>query len=433
MIRLCLNNVRRCHSVQARPSLGFVCGSAACLTLTSVSAFAQQSLTSSLTGPAAIEARHVDPASLPYTVKSGDFRLLITPSLGLDWNDNVGISQKAAVDDFILRPLLQFNASYPVTANNILTLSLGVGYDLYLKHNEYSGPRVLSGSELSYDIYVRDFWINLHDHAKYTQDSAGEAAVANTGNYGGLDNLIGFSATWDLRDLVLTLGYDHENFIASSSEFSDLDRASELPSARAGFRLNPRLTVGLEGSVSFTAYDQHVLNDNTGYSGGLYGDWRPGSAFSVNARAGYAYYSFEQTSLHVRAVDQDSWYAGITLQHAITEALAYSLSAGHELRLGVQADSAEDTYVRPGITWRLTKDVSLQGSFSYEHGTQGAAGAGGLAETYDYFGAGFGFSRAITKKLTASLNYRLTLRSSDSTARGYAQDVVGLLLTYKLQ
>ena len=28
----------------------------------------------------------------PYTVKAGDFRLLVAPSLGLDWNDNVNLS-----------------------------------------------------------------------------------------------------------------------------------------------------------------------------------------------------------------------------------------------------------------------------------------------------------------------------------------------------
>ena len=247
----------------------------------------------SLTSQEAIEARRIQAESMPYTIKRGDFKLLVAPSLGLDWNDNIGISGAAPQADFILKPMLKVNASYPVTANNLLTVSIGAGYDQYLEHEEYSGPRVLSGSQLSYDIYVKDFWINLHDNANYTQDAAGIAALANARRYGGLDNSIGQSTTWDLRDLVLTLGYDHENFIASSSDFEYVNHATELMSARAGFHFNPRLTAGLEGTVSSTAYDQPVLNNNIGYSGGLYADWRPGSYFRVQPRCGYMIYTFK--------------------------------------------------------------------------------------------------------------------------------------------
>lgn len=431
--RLYSHRFRRRHAAAVKPCPGCFCGLAAYVTLISTAAVAQESSSVSLTGPEAIEARRVHPESLPYTLKSGDFRLLITSSLGLDYNDNIGISHGSPLNDFIVKPFLTLNGSYPVTANNLLTCSVGVGYDVYVEHRDYSGLRLQSGSQLSYDIYVKDFWINLHEQAKYTQNAAGEAAVANTGPYGIFDNLLGFSTTWDLRDLVFTLGYDHENYVCSSANFDYTDHTSELISSRAGFRFNPRLTAGLEGTVSFTAYDQPVLNDNIGYTGGLYADWQPGSAFHLQVRGGYIYYSFQQTSHYILAMDQDAWYAGITVSHQVTEAVNYTLSAGHELRLGIQADSIEDTYVRAGITWKVIKDLSLQGSFSYEQGTQGASGTGGLLENYSWFGGGFGVSRAITKKLTGSLNYRLTVRSSDVSARGYTQDVVGLLLTYTFQ
>src|SRR5206468_1313888 len=95
------------------------------------------------------------------------------------------------------------------------------------------------------------------------------------------------SATWDLRDVVLNAGYDHESFISSTSVNDYLNRSSELLVARAGFRFNPALTAGLEASGSFVTsgleasgsfvtYDQKVLNDSQGYSLGLYGDLRIG-------------------------------------------------------------------------------------------------------------------------------------------------------------
>ena len=408
---------------------------------------AQQALQNSLAGDAAAEARRAMLSSQQYTLKTGDLKLLVTPSFNLSWNDNINVSQTSPQEDVILEPMLLLRASYPLTQDNWVTLRAGAGYDEYLEHSQYSGPRLLSGSELSFDFYVKDFWINLHDRSSFTEDSGGVAAVAgsgphggpNGGLYGGLNNTVGPTVTWDLRAVVLTLGYDHQNYLASSSQFDSQNHASELMLARAGLRLNPVLTTGLEGTGSLTEYDEKYLNDNQAYSLGGYADWRPGSHFQVQARAGYTVSLFEQTSQAtqtsqaIRATDVDSWYARLTLSHAVTEALTYSLSAGHELLPGITADTITDTYVRPSATWNLIKDVKLTGNVSYQDGQQGNSGqGGGIAEHFDWFTAGVGVSYSPTKRFTTSLNYRLTLRSSNAADRSYTQDMVGLLITYNL-
>ena len=114
----------------------------------------------------------------PYTIKTGDFRLLVTPSLELDWNDNINLASSGPQSDFILRPMLGLNAAYPLTYRNVLRLNTAFGYDIYLEHPSTAASRVLSGSQLSFDTYVKDFRINVHDRFQYTQDSAGQAAVA---------------------------------------------------------------------------------------------------------------------------------------------------------------------------------------------------------------------------------------------------------------
>jgi len=120
---------------------------------------------------------------MPYTFKSGDFKLLVTPSLNLSWNDNVNLSRTNALQDFIFFPALGLRMSYPLTQRNLLQLDVTFGYQEYLEHNEYSRWSVKSGSALSYDIYVKDFWINLHDRFSYEQNPSQEAAVAATGNF----------------------------------------------------------------------------------------------------------------------------------------------------------------------------------------------------------------------------------------------------------
>jgi hypothetical protein len=409
-------------------------GLAATLLLVARAAPAQEALRSSMAGQAAAEARRFQPESLPYSFQTGDLRVLVTPSLGLDYNDNVNTAESDAEDDFILRPMLQLGLNYPISQHNLLNLNVGFGYDHYFQHDELSTWRLTSGSELSFDIYVKDVRINLHDRFSYTQDSSQEAAVANESDYGNFQNTAGLSASWDLRDVTLSAGYDHLNVISMGNEFDSQDRASELIFGRAGFKLHPFVMTGVEGSASFTRYEKPLLNDNTSYSLGGYVDWQPGSYFRVQPRGGYVIYQFDQTSSLIRAEDQNSWYADVTLTHQPTEFLSYSVSIGHELRLGVQSDLIEDTYARWNGNWGIFEDVTVTTSLSYEHGEQQAdTASGSLSETYDWFGGGVGASYAVTEAATVSLNYRLTLRASDLSSREYTQNLVQLQLTYRLQ
>jgi hypothetical protein len=386
-------------------------------------------------------------SSLPFTFKAGEFRVLATPSVGLDWNDNIFLSKDNRHDDFILKPLLTLKATYPVTQKNLLQLNIGVGYEKYFLHDELSTWFLQSGSEVSFDIMVKDLQINLHDRFTYSQDSASEAQVANTGEYANINNTVGLLATWNLQDVILSAGYDHGNIFSPSAEFDSQARSTEAFLARAGLRIHPELTAGVEGGASFTTYDEKILNDNTSYNAGVYADWRVSPHFRIQPRAGYSIFQFQNTSQSgvtvpgiftngpaVQTKNLNSWYAGLTLSHQVTEALSYSLSAGHDVQPGIQSDAAEIWYVRSSFDWKIVKNMAFQTQFTYQHGETGIGNIqGNLKETYDSLGGGFNLSRAIMKKVTLALNYRLTVRYSDIPIREYIQNLVSLQLTYRPQ
>ena len=129
------------------------CWLAASLLAWGVTAPAQDALRDSLAGDAAAEAQQRGEMATDYTIKQGDFRMLVTPSLELDWNDNINLASSGQLQDFIVRPMVGVNLSYPLTYRNVLRLNMGIGYDAYLEHPNYSGVRVLSGSMLSFDTY----------------------------------------------------------------------------------------------------------------------------------------------------------------------------------------------------------------------------------------------------------------------------------------
>ncbi len=319
------------------------------------------------------EARRARQELAAYTVKIDDLRLLASTSLELDWNDDINGTRYNPLSDFILRASGQILASYPVSQSSFLNVNFAAGYDDYLRHSQYSYWLIGSGSEVALDIDAGQLTFDLHDRMAYTQDSALEGAVAGTGFYGYFQNDAGISGNWDLNQVNLALGYDHVNLVASSPAFDYLTHASEDFFARAGLRMHPRLVVGSEATVALTGYERQVLNDNTAYSAGLFGDWRPSSAIRIVPRAGYTAYLFDQTSRTVppiKAVDEDAWYVDLTASHQLTDALGLSLSAGRQLRLGVESDSVDAWYVRPGLNWALARDWALAGAGFYEHGHQ---------------------------------------------------------------
>jgi hypothetical protein len=374
-----------------------------------------------------------------YTYKNGDFRLWATPALDLQCLDNIEISQANREADFIVRPQLGLVTTYPISQQNLLRLDFTVGYNTYLTHDNLDGLYLQSGSGLSFDLYLKEVLINLHDKISYVQDSSQYSAVANTASYGTFQNTAGLSASWDARRMVLSAGYDHLNVQTTSSQFNDTDRATEMLFARAGYVVYSKLTAGLETSASFTTYDQALLNNNQSYSLGAYADFMPDAYFDFQPRAGYVIYQFDQNSRSLQTSDLNSWYADLKVTHAVTDAISYSIDAGHRVGLGVQSDAMETWYVTPSATWNLTKDWSLHTSMSYENGQQGTgstlATPGGslVSENYSWFTGTLGVSHPITSRIAFNFNYRLTTRSSSSQGRGYSQNELELQLTYHPQ
>lgn len=398
-----------------------------------VSVQAQEALQNSIAGQNASVSRTKALQNPDYTIKYGDFRLLITPSSSFSWNDNVNLSETNKISDYILSPSVGVRASYPFSEYNVLFLDINVGYDRYLDHPNLSSFQLnsTSGTGLSFDIGIEDVNINIHDWMHYSQDGAQNGTIANTANYGTFDNTAGLAVDWHLNKATLSAGYDHENVLSTSAEFDSINHSSELLFVRPSLQINPKVRVGAESTATFTTYSQDTLNNNDAYTLGLFTDLNPGKAVAISARGGFTTYQFQQSSTSVATSDQNSWYAGLTLSHQPFDHVSYSIDAGRQVQLGTQSDLTENWYVRPNITWNIIKDWDLGTGFFYEHGKQGVGNiTGNLNETYDWYGGSLNLQHQLSQSFSVGLNYRLTFRSSDIPNNGYTQNVIGLQLTY---
>ena len=233
------------------------------LVLTWLLAFAknvhsQEALRLSLAGESVTEALHQAENT------SGFYNLLLGPTawrflagLSADYNDNVRLQQQNHEGDFIFRPNFKTQMQWPVTEKNSLDFSLGIGYLDYLQHRDLNQLYINPGSGISFDIYIGDFAINLHDRVSVTQNTYENPAANGNGIKARLENTTGTSVAWDLNKAVVTAGYDHANYMPlGSSQPQPADAASENLYINGGLRLRPEILMGVEAGGGLISYGQ---------------------------------------------------------------------------------------------------------------------------------------------------------------------------------
>lgn len=392
----------------------------------------QEALRNSLTQQSISQAYHAQQDTQPYNIKAGDLRMSVTPSIGLSYNDNINLTKTDPSSDWILTPMVRFGGFYPLTENNILNLGVGIGYSKYFEHDSQSGLQVDANSGVSFEFQIKDFQFDVHERFSYSQDPVMQSELAQISDFAQFHNTIGALGTWDMGDVTSSLGYDHANSITSGSTLTSRDQSSEMLVGRTGLKLHPDLTTGVEATGSFASYNKQVLNNNTSYSIGAYAEYKPGAAFRISPRVGYSEYFFQQTSQSVQTANSGSWYADLMISHRITDVISYSIDAGRSTSLGIQSDLVQSYYVRPSLNWAGIQDLSTSLFLSFESDTQGVGNlAGNLTEKYNQVATGFNLQYPIMKKLSASLNYRITIRSSNDKDRDYTQNLVSLQLAYR--
>ncbi len=364
----------------------------------------------------------------PYTVRWGELKLQAGASLAGEWNDNVNLSHDSPQADFIVSPMGNLGVFWPVTDVNALNFSLGVGYEKYLQHDDYDYLIVSPGSQLSWDITIKDFKLNLHDQFSYYEDPTVYGAVSGVARFGGFNNTAGILGTWDLHDVVLSLGYDHFNFIPSTSTYEYLRRASDFALFRASFQVHPSANVGIEATGGPSEYSQPVLQNNVTYSLGAFAQWQATEHISLQPRGGYYAYNFSSLG-PLPSSEQNGYYLSLKFKHDLRHNINYSWEVGHETFFGIYSSLTEQWYGTASINWRIIQYLSATTDFRYETATQPLDLQ--LSDNYNRMSVDFRLSCPIKKKLTASLEYRYWLKKYELLqSQDYEQNRLILQMAY---
>ncbi|MES2570033.1 MAG: outer membrane beta-barrel protein [Verrucomicrobiota bacterium] len=384
----------------------------------------------SLAGSAASEARRASSAPpFIYNLKAGPIIFDLNAGLDIEFNDNINLSDDNRKADVILRPGIELNSFWQITQLNALRFDLGLSYATYLDNSDVNASAVLiaPNSQLSFDIFVGDFKINLHDRFSIQQDPIDNILISDTANYLRFENAAGLSVLWDLNDVQLVLGYDHYTFKSLEGEFDYLDRSEEQFAFSAAFRLNDANTVGIDTGMALVDYDENFNNDGVTYQAGGFWESTISNYLRLRLAAGYQGINFDSGGLNGDTGDSHSPYAVLTLAHRLNPYITETLSAGHETRLGLTTNTVDLTFARYTASWRMNPAITLNFNAFFEDANESG---GFLSENAQRYGGGVSFDYQLTQKLLVGVRYQYTLKESDIERRDYYQNRVGLHLNY---
>ena len=437
----CQYSVTNLNLIQARFSLRSILFFLAIISmlLTAMHCQGQEALRLSMAGDLAATYRHQYNSSLGY------YNLLVGPTawrfvggLATEYNDNVRL-QENAESDLVLRPNLNVQMHWPVSLKNSFDVSLGVGYSEYVQHQDLSQIYITPLSGLSFDVYVGDFKINVHDQINITEYAyQNPGAGGNNKNLISLQNTAGTDALWDLDNVVSSLGYDHANYLSLSHSQGQPDVSSENLFGNAGvWALPSQLLLGLEAGGSLINYNQQTLSGSpvanaVQWNIGAFASAQISQNISIRLDSGYSDYIPDSAGTNLLTSDTSGFYLSLSISHRVNKVLSYTLSAGRSTDLSAYGQPQTYYFVRLNPNLNLFNKYSLGTQFWWQQASDVYNSATAGIGKYDQYGVGFNINHDINKHLSASVYYQFVKYSgSNLSVTRYTDDIVGLSFNYR--
>jgi hypothetical protein len=390
----------------------------------------QESIRASLAGDQAAFARRPALSNAGYNLQLGPVLAKFSASLGLEFNDNITLSENGRESDLIVRPSLYANTLWQVSELNALRLDLGIGYAAYASHSQFDTQSLLIApqSALSFDVYIGDFRITFFDQFSLLQNPVDEIDLANVGRFPRFENAAGITVLWDLNKVILIGGYTHYNFESLDSNFSYLDRNEDQFVFSGSVRATNTLSVGVRATGGLVNYNHNFNNDSAWYSFGPFLETQLTPYIHASLEGGYQGGSFNTGGLNQDTSGLSTVYARLQLTHRINRYVTETFDIGRDAMLGYTTNTTELTYVRYAAIWRVNSKATLALEAFYEHGLDSPSDF--ESERVNRYGIGANLDYRLGRHLTTSLGYWFIDRTSDLPDRSYYQNRVLWGITY---
>jgi hypothetical protein len=406
----------------------FVCAFSAALVNMTDQAKAQGVVDESLSGESVAEQLRQSGVDQPYNLRLGPVSVRAEAGVTTTYNDNINLSKTGELADFIITPGVTLKGNWNVTDLNTLTFNIGIGYQMYLSHEEDDCLLVSPDSEAQFNFFIGEVAINIHEGFSYQQDPTQIGQLSNTVRLSRFNNIAGISAVWDLNTVMVSLSYDHSNLWVTESAFDYLTNQSDTFSPKVTYKISDSISTGLSLAFSDVRYDESFQNDYTTESAGPFVDATLSKNLSVTGQFGGYFSQFDTGGGNGDNENVVSYYGSLGINHRINEYVQESLTAGREYVPGLTSNFTERVYANYTATWQATPYFNLGGNLLWENLNDSDAT---IRETSNRYGAGLVANDNLTDHTSLTLQYQYLLKDANPSYLGYQQNQVTLNLYYK--
>jgi hypothetical protein len=377
-----------------------------------------------------------------YNISIGSGGLNFSAGFRTMYVDNVYLSYTNVRDDVILVPECDLAAFFPIGLSNSLACDIGLAYYDYLKNSRLnsSTPAVNPNSQLTFNLRTGDFTIGFDESFSYqvlpfyeTQNQFYN--LYNTAQFRRFDNLLGTTVKWDLRDLVVTAAYHHDNFWSDGGHYSYIDHASEIFNTDATLKLSRMVAAALEASGSLNNYGNNSIYNTSRARVGPALRLDVSEFITIRAGAGYERINFDSSP--AGALDlgsQDTYYAYGKIDHRITQFLSQSIAGSHDNQIGFNAANLEGTHLIYSLNWQPTRTLTVSPYVSanwYNESDGPNASSRLYHEQFTFVHAGIEAARQFGRHWRGKLSWNYNSIDANITYDGYAQNIAIAEITYQ--
>lgn len=361
---------------------------------------------------------------------------------GFEYNSNVTRSKTNPVSDYIGTLMLNIDANYRLTQNNVLSISTAVGFDHYFNHPELapygSGNYVLNvlpGSTIAFDVRAGPVYFTFYDRISVRPAVNNAFALNAQSIFGVFQNDAGMAMNWAINSKwALSVNYNNSISTAMEKRYNQFNR--QIDSIQTVLTYSPQGTwaMGLEGGVSLLDYEQPVLNDAIMGNLGMFFRTQLGSTTFLRVSAGIQQFDFEKPSVPPPLGtgdfnDLSDYYLNFSISNQINNRLSHVLSLGHESALNLTSNFITANFINYGMSIITSKGgrLSLTGFF------EDARPSSPINQT-DLIQYGFDtyYNHQITSKIRMGVGYHFGRTDSESPTGDFDQHAFNLDFTTAL-
>ena len=380
-----------------------------------------------------------------YNFRLGNVDFVVAAGLGLEFNDNINLSETDRLADLILRPELDIEGIWRTSESSRLRFGVGLSYAKYVSNPEFDSDSVLISptSALAWTLRTGAFTITLRERLSYQEDPFDQPQISGIANYGRWENQAGIQVDWEANDRTkITFGYDRYDLWATDAAFQSQDRGTNTIYVRPSYQISPYVTVGLNTSVSSVNFQENVQADALVYLIGPYVMWKYSDYTDLYLEAGYQRSDFDGATT-VSAFDADtgqfvdlgetdeqngsSVYAKFEWRNRPTENFRQKVVASKTTEIGFGTNYYDLYHIEYTADWKLAERTSLTPTLFYEYYET----SGEPKETGNRLGAAVGLHHILSEHLTVGLDYRFLLKDTNVPDSNYYQNLALLSFYYK--